>query len=73
MLPSLAEQGEVLASLGWPAPPSAGQLMRLMVADAQLSLLRRGARPGHQQPQDVGVLAGRILQDLPVTRRLRHL
>ena len=39
----VSEQGEVLAGLGWPAPPSAGQLMRLMVADAQLSFdLERG-------------------------------
>ena len=32
-----AEQGEALASLGWPAAPSAGRLMRRMAADAQLS------------------------------------
>ena len=39
----VSEQGEVLVGLGWPAPPSAGQLMRLMVADAQLSFdLERG-------------------------------
>ena len=41
----VSEQREVLASLGWPAPPTAGQLMRLMVADVQLSFdLERGQK-----------------------------